>query len=334
MTMAVMLLSGGLDSTLAAKVLLDNGVKLEAINYLTVFCTCTPKKESCLASRKAVEQLGIELKVFNISEEYLEIIKNPAHGYGRNLNPCIDCRIFMFSKARDYMNQVGASFVVTGEVLGERPMSQKLAALKLIERESGLEGLILRPLSARLLEPTVPEKEGWINRDKLLAIRGRSRKPQISLARDYGIEDYPCPAGGCLLTDPGFANRMRDLMEHAPNFTLNDVTLLKAGRHFRLSSSTKLIIGRNEAENERLFGLAKPGDVMLDAQNLPGPLAVLRGQVDESHLAKSAAIVAAHSKKRNEKKVRLSITTKDRESRARSLETAPAAQETYEFMRI
>jgi tRNA U34 2-thiouridine synthase MnmA/TrmU len=242
---AIVLLSGGLDSTLAARIVLSQGISLEALNFLTPFCTCTKRGESCLASQKAVKTLGIPLKVFNVSEEYLNVLKNPKYGYGSNMNPCIDCRIFMFKKAKDFMLESGASFIVTGEVLGQRPMSQRRNTMLLIEKEAGLDDLILRPLSAKFLPPTIPEREGWINRDKLLAIHGRSRKPQIKLAEDLGIRDYPCPAGGCLLTDPIFAKRVKDLMVHQIDFSLNDIHLLKIGRHYRLSPKLKLIIGRN-----------------------------------------------------------------------------------------
>ena len=225
---AVMLLSGGLDSLLAARVLLDQGIELEALNFVTAFCNCTPKSRCCSSAASAVQQLGISLKVINSTQDFLKVVRNPAHGYGSNLNPCIDCRILMFRKAADYMRETGASFIVTGEVLGERPMSQRREAMNLIEKEAGLEGLIVRPLSAELLDPSMPEKEGWIDRKKLLAIRGRSRKPQIALAASYGLKDYPCPAGGCLLTDPIFAARMRDLMQHKPAFTVPDVSFSKS----------------------------------------------------------------------------------------------------------
>ncbi|MCJ7704102.1 MAG: thiamine biosynthesis protein, partial [Desulfobacterales bacterium] len=174
---AIALLSGGLDSTLAARLVLDQGIELEALNFMTVFCTCTNKGATCLASQKAVETLGIPLRVFNVSEEYLNVVRNPKHGYGSNMNPCIDCRIFMLKKAKVYMEESGASFIVTGEVLGQRPMSQRRDAMRLIEKEAGLEGLILRPLSAQFLPVTLPEREGWIDREKLLNIQGRSRKP-------------------------------------------------------------------------------------------------------------------------------------------------------------
>jgi tRNA U34 2-thiouridine synthase MnmA/TrmU len=295
-TKAIVLLSGGLDSTLAAKIVLEQGIELEALNFLTIFCTCTPKRASCLASQNAIKQLGIPLKVFYVSEEYLEIVKHPRYGYGKNLNPCIDCRIFMFKKAGVYMRERKASFLVTGEVLGERPMSQRKEAIKLIERESGLEGLILRPLSAKLLEPSIPEKEGLVDRGKLLAFSGRSRRPQIKLAKHYGINDYPCPSGGCLLTDSGFAIRMRDLMKHSPDFDLNDVKLLKLGRHFRLSEDVKLIIGRNKEENVKLTALAQKEDIIIDAQDLPGPLALIRGKAQPWQIRQAVTLAVSFSK--------------------------------------
>jgi tRNA-uridine 2-sulfurtransferase len=296
MMKAIALLSGGLDSTLAAKVVIDQGIKLEAINFLTVFCTCTNRGETCLASQKAVESLGISLKVFNVSEEYLSVVKNPKHGYGSNMNPCIDCRIFMMKKAKTYMEEVGASFIITGEVLGQRPMSQRRDAMRLIDKESGVEGYILRPLSAKFLAVTIPEKEGWINRENLLGMEGRSRKPQIKLADQYGIRDYPCPAGGCLLTDPGFARRIKDLMRHEPDFSLNDVHLLKFGRHFRISPHLKLVVGRNEEDNQKVQTFAQEGDLLVKTLNYPGPLSLLRGEFNDAEIEKAASITLRYGK--------------------------------------
>jgi tRNA U34 2-thiouridine synthase MnmA/TrmU len=293
---AIALLSGGLDSTLAAKVVIDQGIELEALNFMTVFCTCTTRGATCLASQKAVEILGIPLRVFNVSEEYLGVVKHPKHGYGRNMNPCIDCRIFMLKKAKAYMEKSGTAFIVTGEVLGQRPMSQRKDAMRLIEKEAGLEGLILRPLSAHVLPITIPEKEGWVDRKQLLHFQGRSRKPQIELAEHYGIHDYPCPAGGCLLTDPGFAKRMKDLMLHQPDFSLNDVHLLKMGRHFRFSDKVKLVVGRNEEENRKIETFAQEKDILLKVSNFPGPVSLLRGRLGGGDIEKAAAVTAHYSK--------------------------------------
>jgi tRNA U34 2-thiouridine synthase MnmA/TrmU len=202
----------------------------------------------------------------------------------------------MLQKAKAYMEESGASFIVTGEVLGQRPMSQRRDAMRLIEKEAGLEGFILRPLSAKFLPVTVPEKEGWIDREKLLKIQGRSRKPQIDLAEQYGIHDYPCPAGGCLLTDPGFAKRIKDLMDHNIDFSTNDVHLLKIGRHFRFSDGVKLVVGRNEEENQKIQTFAQGEDVLLKVSSLPGPLSLLRGKFDKGDLGKAAAITAHYGK--------------------------------------
>jgi tRNA-specific 2-thiouridylase len=300
---AIVLLSGGLDSTLAAKVVLEQGIELEALNFLTVFCTCTNRGETCLASQKAVNFLGIPLKVFNVSAEYLNVVKHPKHGYGSNMNPCIDCRIFMMKKAKAYMGESGASFIVTGEVLGERPMSQRRDAMRLIEKEAELDGMILRPLSAKLLPASIPEKEGWVDREKLLKIQGRSRKPQIQLADHFGIRDYPCPAGGCLLTDPAFARRMKDLILYHPDFSLNDVHLLKLGRHLRLSPKLKLVVGRKEEENRKIETFSQEGDILLKLARHPGPLSLLRGEAGETEIEKAAAVTARYSKAKALEKV-------------------------------
>lgn len=308
---AIALLSGGLDSTLAARIVMEQGIELEALNFLTVFCTCTNRGETCLASQKAVDTLGIPLRVFNVSKEYLDIVRHPNHGYGSNMNPCIDCRIFMLKKAKAYMEEARASFIVTGEVLGQRPMSQRQDAMRLIEKEAGLEGYIVRPLSAKFLPATIPEKEGWINRENLLGIQGRSRKPQIQLADHYGIRDYPCPAGGCLLTDPQFAKRMKDLMDHKPDFSLNDVHLLKFGRHFRLSPHLKLVVGRNEEDNRKIQTFAQEEDILLKVSKFPGPLSLLRGKTDEGGIEKVAAITAHYSKAKGLGKVEVTYKAVD-----------------------
>jgi tRNA-specific 2-thiouridylase len=325
--------SGGLDSTLAAKIVLDLGIELEALNFLTVFCTCTTRGETCLASQKAVDALGIPLKVLNVSEEYLHVVKNPRHGYGSNMNPCIDCRIFMMKKAKAYMESTGASFLVTGEVLGQRPMSQRRDTMRLIEKEAGLEGFILRPLSAKFLPESIPEKEGWVGREKLLKIEGRSRKPQIQLADQYGIRDYPCPAGGCLLTDPGFAKRMKDLLRYVPDFSLNDVHLLKVGRHFRLSPKLKLVVGRNEEENQKIQTFSEEEDILLKLFRFPGPLSLLRGEAGEGDIEKAAAITARYSKSKDLKEVKV-VFKRAREDGDRSLSVSPLSEKEIEELMI
>jgi tRNA U34 2-thiouridine synthase MnmA/TrmU len=293
---AIALISGGLDSTLAAKIMKEEGLELFALNFKTSFCLCDRKTSSgCLNhSRGAADSLGIEFKVINLSEDFFRVIEKPQHGFGSNMNPCIDCRILKFRKAKEYMQETGASFIITGEVLGQRPMSQHRQALNIIDRESGLEGLVLRPLSARLLPETIPEKEGWVSRDRLLNFSGRTRKPQMELAKSLNIKDYPCPAGGCLLTDPEFARRMKDLMQHE-GLNLHNVELLKLGRHLRLSPQARLVVGRDERENNRLMNLTEEADYLFypDA-NLAGPTALGRGDFSDDLIRLSSGIVARY----------------------------------------
>lgn len=291
---AVALLSGGLDSTLAIKLMLDQGIEVYALNFMTVFCTCTSKGCRHQAT-KAAEELNVSIKVMNITLEYMEIVKNPKHARGRNMNPCIDCRIFTFKKAKEYMHEIGASFVITGEVLGERPMSQRKNAISMIEKESGLEGLIVRPLSAKLFEPSMPEKSGIVDRERLLDIEGRRRIKQIALAEELGINDYPCPAGGCLLTDKGFSDRLKDLFQYKPEYSITDLHLLKTGRHFRITKDLKLIVGRDEKENEKILGSAGPDDIVFQASDVPGAVGLAIGRVSNESIKAIASIVARYS---------------------------------------
>lgn len=286
----------------------QQGIEIEAVNFLTPFCTCTRTKGCPHEAGRVAKELKIPLKIFNISKEYLEVVKNPTYGYGKGMNPCIDCRIFMFKKAKDYMGKIGASFIVTGEVLGQRPMSQHLRAMEIIERDSGLSGLVVRPLSGRLLKPTLPEEKGWVNREQLFSISGRSRKPQMALAENLSITDYPCPAGGCLLTDPAFSKRMKDLLKFTPKPTLNDIHLLKIGRHFRLSNRLKLVVGRNEQENKKLLSLTKNEDVILTVANHKGPIVIAKGDITQnSLLLKAAAICSRYSDDSGKSGIKVSL---------------------------
>ncbi|MFH1855731.1 MAG: tRNA 4-thiouridine(8) synthase ThiI [Candidatus Omnitrophota bacterium] len=296
---AIILFSGGLDSILAAKLILDQGVEAEGVIFTSVFYS------SIDDAKNAAKELGIKLKVFEISREFFKVFKNPRYGYGSNLNPCIDCHIFMFKKAGFYMKKIGADFLVTGEVLGERPMSQNRTTMKVIEKQSGFEGLILRPLSAKYMEPTIPEKEGMVDREKFLSITGRSRKPQIELAEKFGVKKYPAPAGGCLLTDVGFSRRMRDLMEDKKSFSVNDVELLKTGRHFRLNSRAKLVVGRDEKENKRLLTLIKDGDYAFSPCQTKGPFAAGRGEFSEEAILTASGIVARYCDKETAREIKI-----------------------------
>nr|MBU1328283.1 7-cyano-7-deazaguanine synthase [Candidatus Omnitrophota bacterium] len=272
---AVALLSGGLDSTLAIKLMLEQGIEVHALNFLTVFCTCTSKGCTHQAT-KVAEEFKVPIKVMNITKEYMEIVKNPKYPRGRNMNPCIDCRIFTFKKAKDFMEEIKASFVITGEVIGQRPMSQRKQAIMTIEKESGLQGLIVRPLSAKFFELTIPEKEGIVDRNRLLDIHGRRRNQQMALAKKFSINDYPCPAGGCLLTDKGFSARLKDLLKYKPDYNISDLHLLKIGRHFRISDSLKFIVGRDSKENEKIMNLSEKDDFIFDILDIPSAIGLAR----------------------------------------------------------
>lgn len=296
MIKAVVLLSGGLDSTLAAGLMRRLGIDIIALNFKTPFCLCNRGRAvGCGSfSRCAADNLGIELRVMSVTDEFFGILKNPAHGFGSNMNPCIDCRILLFKKAKELMQETGASFIVTGEVLGQRPMSQHKQALRIIEREAGLEGLVLRPLSARLLPETIPEKENWVERSKLLDFNGRTRKPQMALAQAFNIRDYPCAAGGCLLTDPQFAKKIKDLLTYA-ELNINNVELLKVGRHFRVSKEAKLVVGRDEEENRRLLNLTQKDDYLLRPLDIAGPTALGRGSFNDELIRLCGSIVCRYS---------------------------------------
>jgi len=293
---ALALLSGGLDSTLAVKLILDQGIEVEALNFWTPFCLCG--RGGCGAFEVA-KKFNVPIKVMKLDKEYLQILKKPKYGYGKNMNPCIDCRILMLKKAKKYAQEIGASFIFTGEVLNERPMSQHLKALKTIEKEVNLVNKILRPLSAKLLPPTIMEKKGLVDREKLGNINGRSRKKQIKMAAEFGIMNYPCPAGGCLLTYKEFARKVRDLFDHKKRVTMEDVCLLKVGRHFRLGEN-KIIVGRNEAENKILLRMKSKNDYYFEAENTGSPITILQGPKTSKAVEKAADLTAFYSDKKGD----------------------------------
>ncbi|MGB9711310.1 MAG: tRNA 4-thiouridine(8) synthase ThiI [Thermodesulfovibrio sp.] len=285
---AIALYSGGLDSLLSIIIVIQQGIEVIAIKFLTGFTS--PLKESDL---EYARQFGFEIKEINIKEKFIEILKNPAHGYGKNLNPCIDCKILMLKEAKEKLSEFNASFVITGEVLSQRPMSQKREILKLIEKQATLKDLILRPLSAKILPPTKPEIQGVVNRELLYDIYGRTRKPQIDLAKKFGIEKPPQPAGGCLLTDPSFCRRVKDLMQH-DELTVENVELLKIGRHFRISEKCKAIVGRDEEENKILLSKG----AFIYPSDMKGPVVFLIGQYSAKDIDTAASICAFYSKRK------------------------------------
>ena len=296
---AVILLSGGLDSTLAARMIVDQGIDLHAIHFTSPFCTCDRAVNrdgaGCHSQSQIVaERLGIPIRTVSKGEEYLDILRFPRHGRGKGMNPCIDCRVFTFKKAREYMESIGASFLVTGEVLGQRPMSQKEDAIKLIEKHSGCADIVLRPLSAHRFPPTLPEREGWVDREKLLGISGRSRKEQMRLAQEWEIGDYPCPAGGCLLTDRTFSVKVRDLVENEPGFGMFEVNLLKIGRHFRVGK-IKAVVAKSEEENRRLENFCNGKIPVYISDSHPGPSVVVLGGDPEEQMAVLSRILTRYS---------------------------------------
>jgi len=285
------LLSGGLDSILAFKVLQEQDIDLIAVTFVTPFFG--PEK-----AIRAAEKLGVPITVRDITKEHLEIVKAPKYGYGSQMNPCIDCHGLMFRIAGRIMEEEGADFLFSGEVLNERPMSQNRGALRAVEKLSGYEGYILRPLSAKLLPETIPEREGKVNREMLLDLHGRSRRRQMELAEKYGIEEYPSPAGGCRLTEPGFSARMRDLIRNEDELRVRDIELLKVGRHFRIAHGIKAIVGRNKTENQRLLQMAERlQDVIIYVSGFKGPLTLVpRGlKADREHLVTAARICIRYS---------------------------------------
>jgi tRNA-uridine 2-sulfurtransferase len=273
---AVALISGGLDSVLAARVVMDQGFEVIGLFFTSPFSKSYGAEE--LTPAAAVSRsIGIDLRIMDLGQPYIDLIRSPRHGYGKNINPCIDCKIHMLERARTVMGELEAPFVITGEVLGQRPMSQRRDTLHIIERESGLKGRILRPLSAALLPPTRAEQDGLIVREKLLGISGRSRTVQLQLAERFGIQGFSTPAGGCLLTDKNYADKLRDLFQDKQSITPHDVQLLTVGRHFRFDSGTKIVLGRDNRENQVLITYASRGYHLFIPHSFPGPVALFSG---------------------------------------------------------
>lgn len=331
---AIALISGGLDSILAAKVIQEEGIEVIPVNFKIPFCHLSKNKKQIKDKSLLVkENLGKELENIDISSDFLVMLKNPRYGFGSNMNPCIDCKILMLNKAKELMPHLKAKFVVTGEVLGQRPMSQHRQALDLIVKRSGLEGLVLRPLSAKLLAETIPEKEGWIKRDRLLNFGGRGRRPQINLAEKLNIKDYPNAAGGCLLTDPNFANRLKDLIKHNETSAEN-IDLLKIGRHFRLSDKTKLIVGRDEKENSSILKSARDKDgIFLPNEYLAGPTCLLRGKFNNELLNTALGIASYYcdTDKTNKGKIIFKVIPNKEE---KILDICPTEEEVFLSLRI
>lgn len=294
MVRCVAVFSGGLDSMLAIRIMQDQGVEVEALNFKTVFTCCQD------TAGQAARVLGVPLTVVPQEDDYLDLIRNPRFGYGKGANPCVDCRIYMFLRAKRMMEQVGADFIVSGEVVGQRPMSQKRNDLYTISHHSDLEDLLLRPLSAKLLAPTLPEREGWVDRDRLYDFRGRNRKPLIELARQFGFKDIPSPSTGCALTEPLFSQKVFDLVRLEPEANPWDFELLKWGRHFRYDDQTKVVVGRRESENDRLEVMHQTPDAsstaMLSPFNYPGALALVVGPLSDAVMEYAGGLLYRYGK--------------------------------------
>lgn len=278
---ALALFSGGLDSILAVKLVASLGVRVLAVKFVTPFFDYELLDDPEKYKQEIMAKYGIEVVLHDLSHNYLDLLHNPSHGFGKNFNPCIDCKILMFSRAKKMMTEYGASFIISGEVIGQRPMSQRRDTLRVIERDSDNDGLLLRPLSAKIMDPTVAETEGWVDREKLLNFSGRGRSRQIKLAKEYGIVDFPTPAGGCILADPILSTRIEkiytgDFVIKAKKITVTDIRLLLLGRQFLLPNGFWLILGRNEEENIKIKALAEKNDIVFHMPDRPGPTALLR----------------------------------------------------------
>ncbi len=320
MAKAVALFSGGLDSTLAILTILKQGIRVKAIKFRTPFdivisqippyppflkgggggiinfhhYLCLSNKEMNVAQR-----FGFDIEICHLTDEFIEIVKNPRFGYGKNMNPCLDCRILMLKEAKAFMNMIEADFIVTGEVLGQRPMSQRRDVFNLIDREAGVIDYVLRPLSAKLLKVTIPEAEGIVDREMLYGFSGRSRKSQIDLAKEFGLTDYPAPAGGCLLTEPNYAHRLKDLLVYNPAPDMRDINLLRIGRHFRFSPFCKIIVGRDKAENETISFLSVNDDCLLKVEGFGSPTTLVTGEITDEAVSVAASICARYSDAKN-----------------------------------
>jgi tRNA-uridine 2-sulfurtransferase len=329
---AIALYSGGLDSTLAILQMMKYGVEIEAITFLTHFgCDATDSSSCGSDPYPAAQKFGFKVKLAHLGQRFVDIVRNPRFGHGKNMNPCIDCRLIMIDEARHYMEMVGADFIITGEVLGQRPMSQRRFAMDLVARECGLAGKLVRPLSGRLLPATIPEKEGKIKREWLLDIEGRSRKRQMQLAAEFGLTEYPNPASGCLLTDKRYSDKLRDLLKYSPDADFNEINLLKIGRHFRLGPKTKLVVGRDEPENNAIESLTLQNDYILEAVDFESPIGILRGEINDHFIGTAASLIARYCDGKKENALRVEVRSA---GQARNLETSPASDWLLEQIRI
>ena len=298
-TIAVALYSGGLDSTLACRLVAERNIRVVAIKFVTPFFGYDLLENPAHHIRAVKEKYAIDLMLVDITAEYLQMLCAPAHGFGKNFNPCIDCKILLLAKAKEMMAELKASFLITGEVVGQRPMSQRRDTLRIIERDSGCEDILVRPLCAKRLPPTKPERTGLIDREQLLDFSGRTRTPQMQLAARFNIENYPSPAGGCVLTDPILAKRIKWYYWQHDTIVADDIRLLLVGRQFRLPYGGWLVLGRREEENNQVSALYRPDDCLIELLDRPGPTGLLRYATDRRDLELAAGLVVRYGKAGN-----------------------------------
>lgn len=321
---AVALISGGLDSALAIHLVKKQGIEVTGLHFTSFFSTVDPRREDSPITVTA-QQLGIPVLYRPKGDDFIQILRNPRYGYGKNLNPCIDCRIYTLVKARAVMREIGASFIVTGEVVGQRPMSQRRNTIRLIEKQAGCDGIVLRPLSAKILPPTLPEQAGIVDRDQLLDVAGRGRKVQLRLARELGLTGYSPPAGGCLLTDQNFSRRLKDLLDDREDVRAEDLALLAIGRHLRLRPGLKIVVGRREEENVRLEELAGAGTLFYPV-NFPGPVVLAQGRPDPAEEHRIGSIIRRYSREADRGDL---IGIRNNSAEERRLRVAEVAQDDW-----
>lgn len=332
MTKAIALYSGGLDSTLAILTMMKQGVEVTAITFLNHFGCDISDKSSCSKDPFAASvKFGFKVKLAHLSDKFFDIVKNPKYGHGKNMNPCVDCRILMLKEAKEFMDMTGADFLITGEVIGQRPMSQRRDCFPRMDKDAGVKGLVVRPLCGKILPPTIPEEKGLISRDMLLDFNGRSRRPQIALAAELGLTEYPAPAGGCLLTDPNYSFKLRELLAHDKNPDYKEINFLRVGRQFRYSADCKIIVGRDKADNEAILLLAEADDYTLHVEDAGSPVTVLPGNATESALETASAICARYSSARKLPEVKVAVT---RNGRKRYLTVRPAGDSLLDQYKI
>lgn len=306
---AVALYSGGLDSTLAILVMQKQGVEVTAITFMNHFGCDISDKSSCSKDPFAASiKFGFKVKLSHLSDKFLEIVKNPKYGHGKNMNPCMDCRILMLKEAKVFMEMIKADFLITGEVVGQRPMSQRKDCFPVVDKTADVKGLVVRPLCGKILTPTIAEEQGLIKRELMYDFNGRSRKPQMALAEELGLTDYPSPAGGCLLTDPNYSYKLKDLLEHNKDPEYKDINFLRVGRQFRYSDGCKIFVGRHMEENEAMKALADPDDIMMRVEGCGSPTVVLLGNVTDEAIGLAASICARYSDDKRKPEVKVAVS--------------------------